>query len=343
LGLVLAETITAAQHRELATLALQRLGGLAGRPVMLTLIGYALWDLADRVLLGLATSLGRWDEADAFAASGEKLALQIGARPFLARLRLDWARSLRARGDESERANQLALNARDDAQAMGMPGLMAAAQAFLRGPDRPNDGLPSSSPPSPTTSASASSSALSPALDASEATCKRDGEDWIFRGAGESCRLRDSRGAQMLDVLLSRPGQEIHVLDLTSASGASPGAVDGGDAGEILDARARRDYQARLAEVQDALDEATAWNDAGRAQALTREKEQLTSALAEAMGLGGRSRRMGGAAERARVNVQRRIADAIGRITKQAPGLGRHLAINIRTGLFCAYTPDTRG
>jgi hypothetical protein len=332
LGLVLAETIRAAQHRELATLALQRLVGLAGRPVMLTLIGYALWDLADRVLLGLASLLARWDEADAFAASGEKLAVQIGARPFLARLRLDWARSLRARGSQSDRAHHLATQALDDAQAMGMPGLLTAAQAFLATRDQSKDGSPSPSSSLPT-SAPSSPSAPHASRDASEAT--RDGEDWIFRGAGESCRLRDSRGARILSILLARPGQDIHVLDLTS----DPGAVDGGDAGEILDAQARRDYQARLVELQGELDEATTWNDAGRVQELAREKEQLAVALAEAMGLGGRARRAGSAVERARVNVQRRIADAIARITKQAPALGRHLTISVRTGVFCAYTP----
>jgi hypothetical protein len=44
-------------------------------------------------------------------------------------------------------------------------------------------------------------------------------------------------------------------------------------------------------------------------------------------------------AERARTNVQRRIKDAIQRIEKNDPELGRYLATTIRTGTFCMFDP----
>ena len=43
--------------------------------------------------------------------------------------------------------------------------------------------------------------------------------------------------------------------------------------------------------------------------------------------------------ERARVNVQRRIKDAIGRIGQSLPEVGRHLEATVRTGTFCVYDP----
>jgi hypothetical protein len=57
------------------------------------------------------------------------------------------------------------------------------------------------------------------------------------------------------------------------------------------------------------------------------------------VGLGGRSRRSGSDAERARVNVQRRLRDALRRIAELNPEIGRHLEDSVRTGTFCQYSP----
>jgi hypothetical protein len=139
----------------------------------------------------------------------------------------------------------------------------------------------------------------------------------------------------MLARLLGEPGREQHVLDLAGA-----GEVDAGDAGEILVREARLAYQARLAEIRAELDEAEDWHDAGRVERLREEAEALEGQLAGAVGLGGRERRAGRAVERARVNVQRRIADALRRIGEVAPALGRHLGATVRTGTTCVYRPD---
>jgi hypothetical protein len=55
--------------------------------------------------------------------------------------------------------------------------------------------------------------------------------------------------------------------------------------------------------------------------------------------LGGRARRAGAAAERARVNVQRRIRGAIKRIGESLPELAAYLDRAVRTGTFCSYEP----
>jgi hypothetical protein len=58
------------------------------------------------------------------------------------------------------------------------------------------------------------------------------------------------------------------------------------------------------------------------------------------VGLGGRARRSGSAAERARSAVQRRIKNALSRIDELAPELGAALARRTKTGNFCVYRPD---
>lgn len=62
--------------------------------------------------------------------------------------------------------------------------------------------------------------------------------------------------------------------------------------------------------------------------------------LASAYGLAGRPRKTGDPGERARTAVTARIRDAIRRIERLHPELGKHLARSIRTGTSCAYDPD---
>lgn len=62
--------------------------------------------------------------------------------------------------------------------------------------------------------------------------------------------------------------------------------------------------------------------------------------LAAATGLGGRSRRTRGTAERARTAVTWRIRAAIRRVEELHPELGRHLRHAVRTGTWCSYQPE---
>jgi hypothetical protein len=116
--------------------------------------------------------------------------------------------------------------------------------------------------------------------------------------------------------------------------------VDVGDAGEVLDAEAKRAYRTRMLELREELEEAEQWNDAVRAERARDELEALEAELSRAAGIGGRDRRVGKAAERARVNVQRRLTDALKRIAEIDAELGKHLGAAVRTGTYCSYVPE---
>ena len=162
-----------------------------------------------------------------------------------------------------------------------------------------------------------------------------EGEYWVLEGLGATCRLKASRGIEMLAKLVADPGREVHALDLMGAE-----TVDAGDSGEVLDADAKRAYRARMLELREELEEAEQWNDAARAERARDEIEALEAELSRAAGLGGRDRRVGKAAERARVNVQRRLTDALKRIADVDAELGKHLAAAVRTGTYCSYAPE---
>src|SRR5262249_29951906 len=136
--------------------------------------------------------------------------------------------------------------------------------------------------------------------------------------------------------LVEHPGEEIHVLVLAGTPGAT--LVEGA-AGPAIDMQAARSYRARLAEIDDELAEAQASADAGRAQALVAERELLEAELGRAFGLGGAPRQVGSASERARVNVQRRIKDALARIAEHDRAIAEYLRAAVRTGTTCTFRP----
>src|SRR5262249_29618774 len=108
----------------------------------------------------------------------------------------------------------------------------------------------------------------------------------------------------------------------------------------VLDSTAKALYRRRLAELREDLEEAERHHDVGRAERDRGEIHALTEQLAAAVGLGGRDRPTGSAAERARSRVTHQLRAAIQRIAREHPGLGDHLAARVRTGTFCAYAPD---
>jgi hypothetical protein len=149
-------------------------------------------------------------------------------------------------------------------------------------------------------------------------------------------RLKDSRGLRILALLIASPNRELHVTDLSAPDGQG-GHVE--DAGDMLDAQSIASYRERVADLREQIAEAEDWADQGRVARMQEELEALTGELARGLGLGGRARRASSSSERARVNVRKRVQEAIARISEQNPTLGRHLESAIKTGTFCAYYP----
>jgi hypothetical protein len=95
----------------------------------------------------------------------------------------------------------------------------------------------------------------------------------------------------------------------------------------------------RLVEIAAALERAEQHGDAKTSARLDAEQTALVRELARATGLGGRGRVAGSGTERARVNVQRRLKEAIGRVAEAEPALGSFLVSTIRTGTYCCFRP----
>ncbi|WP_436793869.1 hypothetical protein [Actinospongicola halichondriae] len=175
------------------------------------------------------------------------------------------------------------------------------------------------------------------------ASLHRTDKWWTLSLDGTEVRLRDTKGLRYLAELVASPGAERHALDLVDRI-EGVGDVDRraiGDAGAVLDTTARSAYRHRIEALRAEIDDALASGMLDEAEQLQDEHDALVQQLAQAFGLGGRSRRASSAAERARLNVTRAIRSAISTICEAHPAAGASLDRTIRTGRYCVHDPGT--
>jgi predicted ATPase len=199
-----------------------------------------------------------------------------------------------------------------------------------------------------------------PVAGAQTGVFARNGEYWTVGYGDARFSLKDIKGLGYIQRLLQHPGEEFHSLDLLSGSGSSAPAEDKsadktsllgdpivsvgglGHAGEMLDAKAKQEYQRRLGELREELEDLRERGDETRAAKVESEIDFLQREIAGAVGLGGRDRFAGSAAERARLNVTRAIKSALQKISEHHSQLGELLGRSIRTGSFSCYLANPR-
>jgi hypothetical protein len=233
-----------------------------------------------------------------------------GLLPWVAMMEYELGCILTA-ADRGAEAEALLDSAGRAAGEIGMPGLAARAARRRKAP----------APARPTA--------------ASSFDMAREGDAWRVRFGERTFLVKDSRGMQLLGRLVERPGEEVHVLALGSDE-AGKSLVEG-PAGPVIDGQTRAEYKARLVDLSEELDDAEAMADVARVDRLRREKELLDAELLAAVGLGGKGRSGGSASERARVNVQRRLKDAVTRVGELDAAAGAFLEKAVRTGTYCRF------
>lgn len=175
------------------------------------------------------------------------------------------------------------------------------------------------------------------------AALRADGRGWTISFDNTLARIPASKGMAYLAELVRNPGAERHALDLVDrVEGVSADGVDRrrlGDAGPLLDDRARSAYRSRIEDLRAEIDRCLEDGEIERAEELQEEIDRLLPELARAFGLGGRDRAASSAAERARLNVTRALRTAVTRVRTLAPEAGDVLDRGLRTGAYCVYAP----
>ena len=354
LGGMCARLGDAARAATLYDLLLPYADRIAGARPLLVLLGPLATPLG-----GLATLLGRWAAAERHFAAALALAEPMRALPWQAEVRYQRALMHARRGLRGDRERACTLL--DEAEAIARPLEMALLLQWIRaargeaeevsravgkavGDDAGGLGVVLSLVPRRGTPARPADERRS----APSNTFRREGDLWTIVFEGRTMRLRHMIGLGHLAALLRQPGRAVHVADLidsayeTRRDEPATTARPTGDAGELLDRKARGEYRARLRALRVEQDEATRLRDRGRAERLAEEIEFLAVELARGYGLSGRARRAGSSTERARVAVVRAVKYAIDKIAEHDRGLADHLRVGVRTGTLCSYTPPSR-
>lgn len=185
--------------------------------------------------------------------------------------------------------------------------------------------------------------------ESTPAVFQREGDYWTVCWDGNVARLKDAKGFHYINYLMGNAGRRVPAYELAVAGETAqagrfaiePGlaVVSLGDAGAVLDAKARVSYQRRIGELREELAEADLLNDTGRATRLRWELEHLGNQIAAAVGLRGHARTTGSGRERARLMVTKAIKAAIAKVRASNAALGHHLATCVKTGNFCTYDP----
>jgi tetratricopeptide (TPR) repeat protein len=312
--------------------------GRRARPVYATLanwkgrlhswgrVGLVIEGPVDWLLGMLASAMEAWeDSARHFDAALERC-VRLGMKPYEAITCAEYARMLKRRGaaDPALLDTIIARGLRL-ATELGAAGLEREIEQ-IAGVNRVETAQSPASPAAPATEN---------ALPVPTFSLVREGELWACTFGPRAFRLKDSRGLGLLAELVVHPHREFHVLTLVGSEGA-----DAGDSGDLIDRDAMRAYRRHVDTLREQISEAESSADQDRADRLQCELDIVAAELTRGVGLSGKARRAGAAAERARVNVQRRLRDAIRRIAEQDPKLGRYLDRAVRTGTFCAYEPE---
>ena len=292
----------------------------------------ALTEIADRYSSTGLTAAATLARGQALLASGSAASAidclgfavsawaDLGAPYEAASARLDLGRAYRSIGSE-DRARMEWRAAGSAFRAFGAPGRAAEADALMG----------SEAEPTPR------------AATAETADFRRVGGTRVLGFRGLQVVLPELKGFRYLERLLAEPGREFHVLDLVGVEqGTLRTAVIGaGDAGlPALDDEARAAYRRRLVDIEEDIEEATRMNDLGRIELAERDRDYLIAELGRAVGLGGRSRSVGGTAERARTSVARSLRYALQRMAEEHEAMAGHLRQSVRTGSYCSYSPD---
>ncbi len=169
---------------------------------------------------------------------------------------------------------------------------------------------------------------------------KNQGKTWLVVYDGVPKSVEHSVGMAYIARLLQSPGTEIHAAALRSTVSANGNMQVLGSAGDVLDARALKEYRSKMTELQEEIQEAENNNDLGRVQKLKEDLHAITEEVGRAMGLGGRKRKAADDRERARKTISVGIRRALKAIKKGHQPLWQHLKNSLKIGEYLSYQPD---
>lgn len=162
---------------------------------------------------------------------------------------------------------------------------------------------------------------------------RKDTMGWRVSYDNKQMQLPEVKGFYDIQKLLDQPRQLFHCTELMGSALNEKGE-------QMFDSKAKRQYEKKMLELQNYMQDAEMHGDFARLEKLQDEYDGLIIYLSQALGINRKARQTGSTVEKARSAVTWRIRNAIGKIEAQHPQLGAHLSNAIKTGTFCSYQPE---
>ncbi|MEV6398525.1 AAA family ATPase [Streptomyces sp. NPDC051907] len=316
----------------------QELAPYAGQWVV-SLYGCDIGGPVDLWLGMLDAALGRRAEAAAEFTAAYESADRLRARPWAVRARA--ALAAVPEGDQGgAQTAQVLARARADAQELGLTHLLTAPIGGAAGTGGVGSGAGGGASREVLGASTVPAEGRAAAADGFATEFRRDGAVWALAFEGRAVHVPDAKGLRDLHTLLAHPGDDLPAVVLLDPEGGAAVVAArrfGGD--PVLDEEAKSRYRRRLARLDEEIDRASELGDDRRAAEFDRERGALLEELRTAAGLGGRTRRLGDEAERARKTVTARIRDTLRKLDALHPELAAHLRESVGTGSACSYRP----
>jgi hypothetical protein len=302
--LAVVELAAAMEDGSIAQAAYDALLPYAELPIMASL-AVVCFGSVHRTLGVAALTCRKLDLAVEHLHAAVAASVRLGHRPaaIQARAELGLAHLQRGGAGDVQRGRSLLQEAMDDAEALGMTGLVAQWQDALAGAEQAN------------------------VAGESHLVCMTPAPHggWRVAMGAHVATTPDLVGMRYLARLVATPNRDIPALTLVVDSGSSP-AMPGRHA--VLDASAMTALRTRIRELRQ---------QPVRSADEQEELETLTRELALASGLGGRSRVFADMPERARTAVRKALKRALEQIAAVNPVIGQHLVERVETGAICRY------
>lgn len=161
----------------------------------------------------------------------------------------------------------------------------------------------------------------------------KENDVWQISYEDKQVLITEVKGLNDLGKMLAHPEKQFHCTELM---GSGLEAI----AEPVFDERARRSYQKKIHELQEEIRWSENNNDLQRSTNLHAEYDQIVDHLTSSLGLKGKIRTSHDNLDKTRSAITWRIRNAIQKIEKVHPILGKHLAAAVKTGIFCSYAPE---
>lgn len=164
-------------------------------------------------------------------------------------------------------------------------------------------------------------------------TFRKENEVWEFNFAGSQGFLPAVKGYNDIFKLISNPGKSFHCTDLMGSVLLQKGEA-------LADDQAKKDYWNKLTDIRNELEQSELALDAHKTIELQSQYDELVEFLSKTYDKKGRARKQNDVVDKIRSAVTWRIRNAISKIEKANPPLGKHFNNTIKTGTYCEYHPE---